>query len=128
MTKGVVILFLLILLTGGGTFAFVNRAALMDSSVTEPYVEKDLTTDEIREKLLSGDLKQKLAAAKQIEKLAAEEKLRVLLKLSEDDSVTSRLMAVKKLRKIEDPRAKEKVKWLAENDPDELVRQLAGGK
>jgi len=128
MTKGMVILFLLILLTGGGTFAFVNRDMLIDHSLTEPYVEKDLTTEEIRTKLLSGGLKQKLEASKQIDKLPAEEKLRVLLKLSEGEATTSRLMAVKKLRSIEDSRAKERLKWLSENDPDALVRQLAGSK
>jgi HEAT repeat protein len=128
MTKGMVILFLLILLTGGGTFAFVNRDALIDNSLTEPYVEKDLTTEEIRSKLLSGDLKQKLAASKQIGKLPKEEKIRVLLKLSGDNESTSRLMAVKKLLQIDDPRVKEKLKWLSENDPDELVRQVAGSK
>ena len=126
MTKGMVILFLLILLTGGGTFAFVNRDMLIDSSLTEPYVEKDLTTEEIRSKLLSGGLKQKLEASKQIDKLPPEEKIRVLLKLSEGDATTSRLMAVKKLRPIDDPRVKERLKWLAENDPDPLVRTLAG--
>ncbi len=128
MTKGMVILFCLILLTGGGTFAFVNRDALIDNSLTEPYVEKDLTTEEIRSKLLSGGLKQKLAASKQIDKLPAEEKLRVLLKLSEGSETTSRLMAVKKLRSIEDSRAKERLKWLSENDPDALVRELAGSQ
>ena len=126
MTKGMVILFLLILLTGGGTFAFVNRDMLIDSSLTEPYVEKDLTTEEIRSKLLSGGLKQKLEASKQIDKLPPEEKIRVLLKLSEGDATTSRLMAVKKLLPIDDPRVNERLNWISENDPDALVRTLAG--
>ena len=105
MTKGTIILFFLILLTGGGAFLFVNRDALIDRSLTEPYVEKNLTAEEIRTKLLSGDLLQKIAARKQIEKLEPEEKLRVLLILADDSDVTVRLLAARELLKIEDPGA-----------------------
>lgn len=126
MTKGTIILFFLILLTGGGAFLFVNRDALIDRSLTEPYVEKNLTAEEIRTKLLSGDLLQKIAARKQIEKLEPEEKLRVLLILADDSDVTVRLLAARELLKIEDPGAVDKLSWLAENDPDETVREVAG--
>jgi hypothetical protein len=126
MTKGTIILFFLILLTGGGAFLFVNRDALIDRSLTEPYVEKDLKAEEIRTKLLSGDLLQKIAARKQIDKLEPEKKLRVMLVLADKSDAIVRLLAAKELRKIDDPKAVAKLAWLAENDPDETVREVAG--
>ncbi len=128
MTKGSVILFFLILLTGGGTFLFVNRGALVDKSITEPYVEKDLPVEEIKTKLLSGDLTQKIAARKQINKLEPEEKLRVLLVLADQPEATVRLLAVRELLWIDDPKAVSKLKSLAKNDPDPDVRELAGAE
>ncbi len=77
----------------------------VDTTVTRPYQEEDLTIREIRKKLQSGDFRQKLEASKQIDKLAVEEKLRVLIILSQDAEASTRLLAVKKLAKIEDPRA-----------------------
>ena len=126
MTKGTIILFFLILLTGGGAFLFVNRDALIDRSLTVPYVEKNLTAEEIRTKLLSGDLLQKIAARKQIDKLEPEKKLRVMLVLADKSDAIVRLLAAKELRKIDDPKAVAKLAWLAENDPDETVREVAG--
>lgn len=109
---------------GAGVWLLRQRARV-DRSVTQPYVEKDLTTDEIRAKLASGEFKDKLEAAKQIDKLDPAEKLRVLLKLADDPQAATRLLAVKKLRTLDDPRAKEKLARLAEEDPDPDVRDLA---
>lgn len=107
--------FLLALLTGCG----------VDPTVKEPYKAKDLTVDEIRAKLQSGDFRQRLEATKQIDSLPSDEKLRVLLVLADDPQPSTRLLAVKKLRAIDDPQARAKLEQIAKNDPDPDVRELA---
>lgn len=107
----------------GGVWIF--HSGCIDSSVTQPYQEKDLTLDEIRSKFQSGDFKQKLEAGKQIDKLEPSEKLRVLLTLSKEQDPPTRVLAVKKLKPIDDPRARETLERLAKEDPDPTVRQLA---
>ncbi|GEM_PF-3434001 len=109
-----------------GAIWFWRQRSRVDLAVSQPYVEKDLTTDEIRSKLGSGEFKQVQEATKQIDKLEPEERLRVLLKLAEDPQSPIRLRAVKKLRALDDPRAKTKLEKMAREDSDADVRELAG--
>ena len=104
---------------------FLSAIACVDTTVTRPYEERDMTVREIRKKLTSGDFRQKLEASKQIDKLEVEERLSVLLVLSEDAEASTRLLAVKKLAKIEDSRAQARLERMSKDDPDELVRELA---
>jgi HEAT repeat protein len=111
----------------------MNRALLLlflvgcsDPTVKEPYQQKDLTVEEIRAKLKSEDFKHRLEASKQIDKLPSEEKLLVLLNLAADPEPSTRLLAVKKLQAVDDPRARQKLEQLAQSDPDTDVREAAG--
>ena len=113
---------------GFGGYWFYKKRAQVDKTVTQPYVAKDLTTEEVRSRLKSGDFKERLEAGKQIDKLEPEEKLRVLLKLAEDVDAPARLLAAKKLLKIEDARAKKKLEQMAKEDSDPDIREMAGGK
>ena len=110
------VLFGLLLLGGFGC---------VDTTVTRPYQEEDLTIKEIRQKLQSGDFRQKLEASKQIDKLPIEERLRVVTVLSVDPAASTRLLAVKKLAKIEDPRSRARLEKMSKEDPDSVVRELA---
>ncbi len=97
----------------------------VDTTVTRPYQEEDLTIKEIRQKLQSGDFRQKLEASKQIDKLPLEERLRVVTVLAVDPAASTRLLAVKKLAKIEDPRSRARLKKMSNEDLDPVVRELA---
>ncbi|MDP6957621.1 MAG: HEAT repeat domain-containing protein [Planctomycetota bacterium] len=110
------VLFGLLLLGGFGC---------VDTTVTRPYQEEDLTIKEIRQKLQSGDFRQKLEASKQIDKLPLEERLRVVTVLSVDPAASTRLLAVKKLAKIEDPRSRIRLEKMSKEDPDPVVQELA---
>lgn len=100
-------------------------AGCVDTTVTRPYQEEDLTVKEIRKKLQSGDFRQKLEASRQIDKLPLEERVRVALILSEDGVASTRLLAVKKLGRMEDSRSRNRLEVLAKEDPDPVVRELA---
>ena len=117
---GVIVAFAL----GGGIW-FLSCGCHVDSSVAEPYRERDLELRDIRLMLRSGDFKRTLEASKQIDKLAPEEKVRFLLELSESPEAPIRIVAVKKLRVLDDPRAKDRVARMAKDDPDSTVRQIA---
>ncbi len=101
-------------------------AGCADTSVDKPYRKPELAAEEVRRKLASGDFRQRLEASKQIDKLAPEEKLQVLLILSKDPQASTRILAVKKLRELSDPRAKERLAEMAKSDSDPDVRELAG--
>ncbi len=96
-----------------------------DPTVAKPHEKRDLKAEEIRAMLTTGDFKQKLEAQQQIDKLEPEERMSVLATLSTDADAAVRLIAVKKLKKSDDPRAKDILAKLAKNDPDETVRDLA---
>jgi HEAT repeat protein len=119
----------------GGTLAVAVLAACVwtlmggcavDTQITEPHRERDLKLEEIRAMLKSGDFTKKLEASKQIDKLPAEEKLRTLLELSADAEPATRILSVRKLKAIDEPRAKAALARLAKEDPDDTVRELAG--
>lgn len=110
-----------------GAWLAVSSCSI-DPTVKEPYKERDLQAKEIRAMLTSGDFMKQREASRQIEKLEPEERLRILTTLSKDADAPVRLIAVKNLHKIDDPRAKETLAKLAKDDPDETVRELAGGK
>lgn len=115
-------------LAGGSWIAWHKMRGSVDKTVAQPYQKPNLSVDEIKAKLISKDNKQILEATQQIDKLPAEEKLQALLKLSEVPETPARLRAVKLLRKIDDPRAKERLQKLAMEDPDEDIRDLAASK
>ncbi len=113
---------------GGAALVWHKVHGPVDKTVAQPYVEKDLTVDEIRAKLKSKDFKGRVEAGKQIDKLEPEERLRVLLKLADDADTPARVLAVKKLRLIDDARAKDRLRKMAKDDPDSDVRDLAASK
>lgn len=96
-----------------------------DPTAKEPYKKRDLTVEEIRAKLKSADFKQRLEASAQIDKLDPEEKVQVLLVLADDPVASTRILAVKKLVPLQDPRARAKLEHVAKSDPDADVRDLA---
>lgn len=110
---------------GAGYWTWRKLRRQVDKTVTQPYVKPDLTVDEIRDKLKTGDFKQRIEATQQLNKLEPEERLRVLLKLAEAPESPVRMLAVKELRKIDAPEAKQKLQDLAANDLDSDVRELA---
>jgi hypothetical protein len=114
-------------LATAGYFLYPKLIHPVDKTVSQPYNAPNLTVEQIRTQLNSGDFKQKLEAGKQIDKLAPEEKLHVLLALSHDTESSSRMLAIKKMKSLEDPRAKERITEMAKSDPDTDVRELAGG-
>jgi HEAT repeat protein len=103
---------------------FLSAIACVDTTVTRPYEEREMTVREIRGKLSAGDFLRKLEASKQIDKLEGEERLQVLLVLSEDPEASTRLLAARKLAKIDDPRARARLDRMAKKDPDPDVRTL----
>jgi len=117
----------LVLVAGAGAWVAAGGCST-DPTVAQPHLKRDLKAEEIRSMLTTGDFKQKLEAQKQIDKLEPEERLRIVLALAKDADAAVRLIAVKKLRAIDDPRAKAELARLAKDDPDETVRELAGTK
>ncbi|MBI2930832.1 MAG: HEAT repeat domain-containing protein [Planctomycetes bacterium] len=111
--------------TGAVAWVAIGGCSI-DPTVAQPYKERDLKAEEIRTMLTGGDFKQKMEAQKQIDKLEPEEKLGLLVTLSNDSDPAVRLIAIKKLRPIEDARAKERLAQMAKEDPNEMVRQQAG--
>ncbi len=101
-------------------------ACSIDRDITRPVELRDLTTDEIRIKINSPDFKDKLEADRQIDKLEVEERRRILLKLSTDPDAPVRLIAAKHLKKIDHPEAHAALRRMAQEDPDETVREFAG--
>ncbi len=122
-STGLVCLFAAVLGSFGLAIGF--SGCHVDPTVSKPIEHRDLALDEIRGMLRSGDFKQRLEASKQIEKLPLDEKLRVLDGLAVDPDPAVRLMAAKKLRSIDDPRAKATRETL-KNDADPDVRAMAG--
>lgn len=108
-----------------GAAWLLSSGCQIDRQVTEPYREPTLTGAEILTMLASGDFKQTLEASKQIDRLASEEKLAVLLDLARDQNAATRLLAVKKLADVDDPRARKALADMAKDDPDPTVRELA---
>lgn len=100
----------------------------IDTAVSEPYKERDLRLVEIQNMVKSGDFKQQLEASKQIDKLEPADKLQICRVLAGDSDPAVRLLAVKKLRPMNDPEAREILGRLASKDPDPDVRNLAGEK
>jgi len=111
----------------GGALWLLSSGCQVDTQVTRPYQERSLAAEEIRAMLASGDFKRRLEASKQIDQLPDAERLTVALDLSRDQDPAIRLLAVKKLKEIADPRAKEALGALAKDDPDATVRELASG-
>jgi hypothetical protein len=116
---------LLVGLVVGGLWLSASGCQV-NTQVTEPYRERKLAADEIRSMLRSDDFKQRVEASKQIDSLAGEDKLAVLLDLARDPDAATRLLAVKKLKGVDDPRARQALADLGKNDPDPTVRDLAG--
>ena len=108
--------------------ALLVLAGCADTTVKQPYKAPDLTVEEIRTKLQSEDFRQQLEASKQIDKLEPAEKLRVVLALSKDPRGKTRILAVKKLKAIDDAKARERLEQMAKDDPDPDVKDLAGQK
>ena len=100
----------------------------IDTAVTEPYKERELRLVEIQNMVKSGDFKQQLEASKQIDKLEPADKLQIVRRLADDPDPAVRLIAVKKLRTMDEPEAREMLGRLAAKDPDPDVRSLAGEK
>ena len=100
----------------------------IDTGVTEPYKERELRLVEIQNMVRSGDFKQKLEASKQIDTLEPADKLQIVRRLADDPDPAVRLLAVKKLRTMDEPEARERLGRLAAKDPDPDVRSLAGEK
>jgi hypothetical protein len=123
--KKIVIIAAIVAAAGAAAAWYACKRSQVDPTVTQPFVERDLTTDEIRAKMASGDFKQVLEASKQIDKLDPAERLRVLLKLADDPQASTRLLAVRKLRAMDDPRARERLDAMAKGDPDADVRDAA---
>jgi hypothetical protein len=109
----------------GGIVWLSASGCQVDKEVTQPYQERSLATDEIKDMLKSADFKQRLEASKQIDQLPPQERLGVLLELTSDPDAATRLLAVKKLKTLTDPRAKSRLAELATDDPDQTVRELA---
>ncbi len=117
----------LAVLAAAGTW-MVAGGCTINTEITKPHREHDLRRDEIRALLESGDFQRKLDASRQIDKLEPDEKLDVLQGLARHRDPAVRLMAVKRLRTIDDPRARETLAALAAEDADDTVRELAAGK
>ena len=100
----------------------------IDTAVTEPYKERELRLVEIQNMVRSGDFKKQLEASKQIDKLEPADKLQIVRRLADDPDPAVRLLAVKKLRTMDEPEARELLGRLAAKDPDPDVRSLAGEK
>ena len=122
--KKLVVAGIVLLAAAGGWLAFAG--CHVDGTVAQPVEHRDLALDEIRGMLKSGDFKQKLEASKQIDKLPLDDRLRVLDGLAADPDQAVRLMAAKKLKTIDDPRAKATLEKL-KNDADADVKAMAGG-
>ena len=114
----------LVLVAGAGAWVAAGGCST-DPTVAQPHLKRDLKAEEIRTMLTSGNFKQKLEAKDQIDKLEPEERMRVLTALSTDSDAAVRLIAVQKLKKSDDPRAKDILAKLAKDDPDDTVRDLA---
>jgi HEAT repeat protein len=108
-----------------GTAWLATSGCNVDRSVTEPHRERNLMVEDIRRMLKSGDFKDRLEAARQIDKLGDDEKVTVLLELAQDPDPAARILAARKLRDLDEPRATEALARLASEDADPDVREAA---